>query len=119
MASEPMKAMISRIGLAVFAILLALSFLLPSAPGGGAFWVGSMVAAALLPLAVGPFKYRFAGALALAIALLFVVVEIAAERRLKTRLNLVRIEAERRQEQAARLPVTSAQPEPAAPTSQR
>ena len=73
-----MSAHTSKIFLAVFGVLLLLSFLLTSAAGGAVGWYGIMAVCALIPLIAGPRVYRILGAVALAASLALMMVDYRA-----------------------------------------
>ena len=73
-----MKARISGISLIVFAVLLVLSAFLNSTAGDYWPWYAIMSALAVLPISVGPGRYRLIGVVALVLSFALVVSDIVA-----------------------------------------
>ena len=73
-----MSARVSKICVAVYGVLLVLSFFLLSVPGNYWPWYAVMLPFAVVPLCCGPRRYRVAGAIALTAAGLLIVEDLAA-----------------------------------------
>ena len=73
-----MSARISKISLIVFVVLLVLSASLMSLPGDYWHWYAVMSAFAVVPLVVGPGRYRLIGAIALVLSFVLIFSDIAA-----------------------------------------
>jgi hypothetical protein len=73
-----MKARISRISLIVFVVLLVLSGGLLSVPGNSWPWYVVMSPFAIVPLVVGPGRYRLLGAIALVVSGVLIAGDITA-----------------------------------------
>ncbi len=80
-----MSIRISKISLSVFAVLLVLSFFLLSVAGDYWPWYAVMSAFAVVPLVVGPSRYRVMGAIALVLSGVLIVSDIVAGRRFHAR----------------------------------
>ena len=80
-----MSIRISKISLIVFAVLLALSFFLLSVAGDYWPWYAVMSAFAVVPLVVGPRRYRVLGAIALVLSGVLISSDIAAGRQFHAR----------------------------------
>ena len=76
-----MSIRISKISLIVFAVLLVLSFFLLSVAGDYWPWYAVMSVFAVVPLIVGPRRYRIMGALALLLSGALIVRDIGAGKR--------------------------------------
>lgn len=70
-----MRARISKVGLIIFVILMVLSFFLLSVPGDDWPWYAIAGAFAIVPLLVGPNRYRSAGAI-LVLSVLLIMGDI-------------------------------------------
>ena len=88
-----MNAKASKISLIVFIVLLLLSSSLLSVPGDYWPWYSVMAIFAAFPIIIGPVRYRFWGAVALAlsVALIFGDVESGKLFRVKIQRILERI----------------------------
>ncbi len=75
-----MSIRISKMSLIVFVVLLVLSAFLLSVAGGYWPWYAVMSVFAVVPLAVGPGRYRVMGAIALVLSGVLIVSDIAAGR---------------------------------------
>uniref|UniRef100_A0A7C4QN52 Uncharacterized protein n=1 Tax=Schlesneria paludicola TaxID=360056 RepID=A0A7C4QN52_9PLAN len=73
-----MSIRISKISLIVFAVLLVLSGFLLSVAGGYWPWYAIMSVFAVVPVVVGPGRYRVMGAIALGLSVVLIVSDIAA-----------------------------------------
>ena len=73
-----MSARISKISLIVFVVPLVLSAFLLSVAGDYWPWYAVMSAFAVVPLIVGPGRYRLVGAVALVLSVVLIVSDIAA-----------------------------------------
>ena len=80
-----MSARISRICLIVFVVLLVLSAFLLSVAGDYWPWYAIMSAFAIVPLVVGPGRYRLIGALALVLSVALILSDIAAGKEFRAR----------------------------------
>src|SRR5580765_7022198 len=106
-----MHTRISKISLIVFCVLLLLSGFLLSVPGKYWPWFAIMAALALVPCAVGPRWYRFAGFCALSLAIALIVWDCKSGQEYRQRF---RRRLERLRNQPAQLPSTNGQPDGAA-----
>ena len=77
-----MTARTSKIPLIFFVVLLILSAFLLSVEGDYWPWYAVMSIFAVVPLVVGPGRYRLMGAIALVLAVILIVSDVAAGRRL-------------------------------------
>jgi hypothetical protein len=75
-----MSTRISKISLTVFVVLFVLSAFLLSVAGDYWPWYAVMSAFAVVPLVVGPGRYRLIGAIALVLSGVLIVSDIAAGR---------------------------------------
>jgi hypothetical protein len=80
-----MSTRISKISLTVFVVLLVLSAFLLSVAGDYWPWYAVMAAFAVVPLVVGPGRYRLIGAIALVLSGVLIVSDIAAGRQFRAR----------------------------------
>ena len=71
-----MRAHISKIGLIIYVVLFVLSWFLLSGPGDAWPWFSVMAGFAVVPVLLGPNRYRFFGALALAVSIALVFGDI-------------------------------------------
>jgi hypothetical protein len=71
----------SKVSLIVFVVLLAISASLLSIDGDYWPWYAIMSIFAVVPIVVGPFRYRVIGAIALVLSGLLIANDIAAGRR--------------------------------------
>jgi len=78
-----MSAHISKVCLVVFVVLLVLSGMLLSIAGDYWPWFAVMAVFAVVPLIVGPNRYRLMGALALVLSVVLIVCDIAAGKHLR------------------------------------
>ena len=76
-----MTARISKISLIVFVVLLVLSAFLMSVDGDYWPWYSVMSVFAVVPLVIGPRRYRIMGVIALLMSWALIVSDIAAGRR--------------------------------------
>jgi hypothetical protein len=76
-----MNARVSKISLIVFIVLLVLSGALLSVPGDYWPWYAVMSVFAVIPLFIGPRRYRIMGAIALFLSGVLIVTDIAQGRR--------------------------------------
>jgi hypothetical protein len=76
-----MSAHISKISLVVFVVLLVSSAFLLSVAGDYWPWYAVMSVFAVVPLVVGPRRYRFVGAIALVLSGVLIAGDIAAGKR--------------------------------------
>jgi hypothetical protein len=83
MAEVLMSARISRFSLIVFVVLLVLSIFLKSIAGDYWPWYAVMAVFAVVPLIVGPHRYRLLGAVALVLSVILIVSDCAAGRHLR------------------------------------
>lgn len=83
----------------VYAILLFLSGLLLCAPGGRVEWFVIMGAFAIPAIIAGPKKYRILGLIALILAVAFTAINYRSGKRLKARMEGLRIKAAEQSEQ--------------------
>lgn len=84
-----MSARISKISLIVFVVLLVLSFFLLSVAGNYWPWYSIMVAFAVVPILVGPNRYRLWGAIALTLASLLILDDLKAGRIHQERIHRI------------------------------
>jgi len=80
-----MSTRISKISLTVFVVLFVLSAFLLSVAGDYWPWYAVMSAFAVVPLVVGPGRYRLIGAIALVLSGVLIVSDIAAGRQFRAR----------------------------------
>ena len=80
-----MSIRISKISLIVFVVLLVLSCFLLSVAGDYWPWYAVMSAFAVVPLVIGPRRYRVLGAIALVLSGVLIVSDIAAGRQFHAR----------------------------------
>jgi hypothetical protein len=80
-----MSSRISKISLIVFAVLLVLSGFLLSVAGDYWPWFAVMSVFAVVPLVVGPRRYRVMGAIALVLSGVLIASDIAAGRHFRAR----------------------------------
>jgi len=80
-----MSTRISKISLTVFVVLLVLSAFLLSVAGDYWPWYAVMSAFAVVPLVVGPGRYRLIGGIALVLSSVLIVSDIAAGRHFRAR----------------------------------
>lgn len=80
-----MSVRISKISLIVFALLLVLSGFLLSFAGDYWPWYTVMSVFTVVPLVVGPSRYRVMGAIALVLSGVLIASDIAAGRHLRAR----------------------------------
>ena len=80
-----MRIRISRISLIVFAVLLVLSGLLLSVVGDYWPWYAVVSVFAVVPLVVGPGRYRLIGAIALVLSGVLIASDITAGRHFRAR----------------------------------
>jgi len=80
-----MSTRISKISLTVFVVLLVLSAFLLSVAGDYWPWYAVMSAFAVVPLVVGPGRYRLIGEIALVLSGVLIVSDIAAGRHFRAR----------------------------------
>jgi hypothetical protein len=85
-----MSARVSKICLTVYGVLLVLSFFLLSVPGDYWLWYAVMVPFAAVPLCFGQRWYRLAGGIALLLAALLTVGDIAAGKVFRQRMQRMR-----------------------------
>lgn len=85
-----MSTRISKISLVVFAVLLVLSAFLLSVAGDYWPWFAVMSVFAVVPLVVGPRRYRVMGAIALVLSGVLIVGDIAAGRHLRAERQEIR-----------------------------
>ena len=85
-----MSKRISKISLVVFIVLLVLSAFLSSVVGDYWPWYAVMSAFAVVPLIVGPGRYRLIGAIALLVSGVLIASDIAAGRRFHEQLPEIR-----------------------------
>ena len=85
-----MSIRISKISLIVFAVLLALSFFLLSVAGDYWPWYAVMSVFAIVPLVIGPGRYRVMGAIALVLSGVLIASDIAAGRQFHARHPAIR-----------------------------
>jgi hypothetical protein len=71
---------ISKISLTVFVVLLVLSAFLQSVAGDYWLWYAVMSVFAVVPLVVGPGRYRVIGAIAFVLSGVLIIGDIAAGR---------------------------------------
>ena len=76
-----MRARASKISLIIFSVLLLLSAALLSVPGDYWPWYAVMSVFAVIPLFVGPRRYRMMGVIALLLSGALIVTDIAMGRR--------------------------------------
>jgi hypothetical protein len=79
----PVSAHISKICLIVFVVLLVLSGGLLSVAGDYWPWFAVMAVFAVVPLVVGPKRYRLMGAIALVLSVVLILGDIAAGKHLR------------------------------------
>lgn len=77
-----MTARTSKISLIIFVVLLSLSATLLSIEGDYWPWYAIMSVFAVIPVVVGPRRYRIMGAIALLLSSALIVSDVAAGRRL-------------------------------------
>jgi hypothetical protein len=77
----------SRISLGVFLALFLLSFLLLSVAGDYWPWYAIMACFAILPIIIGPRKYRVFGIAALVLSLALIVMDVVAGRHLQEKVQ--------------------------------
>lgn len=80
-----MNAIVSRISLVVFIVLLTLSASLLSLAGERWPWYAAMAIVAVVPLVVGPGRYRSFGVIALVLCGVLIASDVDAGRRLRAR----------------------------------
>jgi hypothetical protein len=80
-----MSIRISKISLIVFAVLLVLSFFLLSVAGDYWPWYAVMSVFAVVPLVLGPRRYRVMGVIALVLSGVLIASDIAAGRQFHAR----------------------------------
>jgi len=78
-----MNARISKISLIVFVVLLVLSAFLLSVAGEYWPWYAIASVFAVVPLVVGPGRYRLIGAVALVLSVVLIVSDVAAGKRFR------------------------------------
>lgn len=98
----------------VYAILLFLSGLLLCAPGGRVEWFVIMGAFAIPAIIAGPKKYRILGLIALVLAAALTAIDYRSGKRLKARMEGLRIKAAEQWERRSDEPATPPTSEPAA-----
>jgi hypothetical protein len=84
-----MDARISKISLTIFAVLLVLSFGMSSLAVAGNSWPCFAIMAffAIVPVMAGPRNYRFAGAIALALSVAMLAMDLTAGKLLRERIH--------------------------------
>jgi len=85
-----MNSRISKISLIVFVVLLVLSFSLLSVAGDYWPWYAVMSAFALVPLIIGPDRYRKMGIIALILSSILIVSDLVAGRQFHARHPQIR-----------------------------
>lgn len=85
-----MKKRISKFSLIVFVLLLVLSGFLMSIPGHYWPWYAIMSAFAVVPLVLGPGRYRIMGAIALILSGSLIVCDITEGKHYRARHPLTR-----------------------------
>jgi len=86
-----MSARISKISLIVFVVLLVLSAFLLSVAGEYWPWYTVMAVFAIVPLVVGPRRYRLIGAVALLLSVILIVSDYAAGKRLREQRDRISV----------------------------
>ena len=85
-----MRSRASKIFLAVYAILFLLSLVLLSVPGGFWPWYLVMSGVAIVPVIMGPNRYRIFGALALIVSVVLVVGDIQSGKTFHAKIQHIR-----------------------------
>jgi hypothetical protein len=80
-----MSERISKISLIVFVVLFVLSLFLLSVAGEYWPWYAVMSTFAVIPLVVGPWRYRLTGAVALVLSVVLIVSDVEAGKRFRAR----------------------------------
>jgi hypothetical protein len=86
-----MSARISKISLIVFVVLLVLSAFLLSVAGDYWPWYSVMAIFAVVPVLVGPKRYRIFGAIALLLSLVLISGDIAAGKHHRQKMEQIRV----------------------------
>jgi hypothetical protein len=85
-----MSARISKISLIVFLVLLVLSAFLLSVAGDYWPWYSVMAIFAVVPVLVGPNRYRIFGAVALLLSLCLILGDIESGKHLRQKMQQIR-----------------------------
>ena len=80
-----MKARISKISLIVFGVLFVLSLFLLSVAGEYWPWYAVMSAFAVVPIVVGPGRYRLIGSIGLVLSVVLILGDMEAGKRFRAR----------------------------------
>jgi hypothetical protein len=83
MAVNPIARRTSQISVIIFVVLLVLSLFLSSVEGDYWPWYAVMSVFAVVPLVIGPNRYRLMGAIALVLSGVLIISDIAAGKRLR------------------------------------
>ena len=85
-----MNLRISKICLIVYGVLLLLSLFLMSTPGDYWLWYAVMIPFAVLPLCLGPSRYRLAGGIAVLLSALLIISDLEQGKRFHEKLDRLR-----------------------------
>ncbi len=85
-----MSARISKISLVVFVVLLVLSAFLLSVAGNNWPWFSVMAIFAIVPVFVGPNRYRIFGAVALLLSLILIFGDIESGKHHRQKMQQIR-----------------------------